>query len=76
MRKDNSANVDEVILQADEIRYIRCDQTYAPNEAPQNYRIHCSDDWDAETVGRGRGEIWKAQHKLHPDKDLGEQPHM
>lgn len=60
---------DEIILRTPEIRYIRCDSTFAPNSADTNTRIHCGENRDPESAKQELFELHKAQHQLHPDDD-------
>lgn len=60
---------DEIILRSDEVRYIRCYNTIAPNASEANTRIHHGEDRDPETAAEQLIDLYKAQHQIHPNND-------
>ena len=65
--EDAEVDRDEIILQSDEVRYIRCANTVSDHSP--NTRVHYGDDRDAETASQQRYDLYKAQHQLHPSDD-------
>jgi len=60
--------VDDVIIRADDIRYIRSRNTIRGNE-DRNTRIHYGNEWNREIAHRVCERIFKAQDQLHPNSD-------
>lgn len=65
--EDEKTERDEIILQADEVRYIQCANT--ATEHDPNARVHHGNDRGSEVALQQLYDLYKAQHQIHPSDD-------
>lgn len=64
--EEDGYELEWVILNADDVRYIRSDRVASPNSSDTNWRVHYTGDKDPDDI---LFDAYKGQHQVHPDDD-------
>jgi|AntDeeMetagen134_2_1112570.scaffolds.fasta_scaffold14228_1 hypothetical protein len=64
---DDTLDIENVVIQTDDIRYIKSDEVTPAGDDGSNWRVHHTRE-DHNIAGT-MTDAWKGQHQLHPDDD-------